>query len=219
MTTLRALLGQDDVDASLLPAWFGPLARLKIPVPVPVPVYLGGMGPRMLRLAGLVADGALPLLYPPEHFAIARDLILDGLHERGRALADFDLPACFWVSIHDDRAAGESALAEKLAYYGTSISAGLLRDSGLTPADFGPAAALAQQGLPAAHLVTPAMLALGIAGDAGDVLDRCRTLISMGATHLSFGPPLGPNPVAAVELLGSDVLPALRRLTAVEELA
>jgi 5,10-methylenetetrahydromethanopterin reductase len=28
--------------------------------------------------------------------------------------------------------------------------------------------------------------------------------------HLSFGPPLGPDPLRAVELLGREVLPALR---------
>jgi hypothetical protein len=37
-------------------------------------------------------------------------------------------------------------------------------------------------------------------------------LHTMGARHLSFGPPLGPDPVAAIGLLGSQVLPALRDL-------
>jgi 5,10-methylenetetrahydromethanopterin reductase len=31
----------------------------------------------------------------------------------------------------------------------------------------------------------------------------------MGAKHLSFGPPLGPDPVAAIRLLGEAVLPVL----------
>ena len=56
------------------------------------------------------------------------------------------------------------------------------------------------------------MLSLGIAGDAGDVIARCRGLRDMGASHLSFGPPLGPDPVTAIGLLGERVLPALRAL-------
>jgi len=40
-------------------------------------------------------------------------------------------------------------------------------------------------------------------------VQRCRNLQSMGATHLSFGPPLGPDPLAAVRILGEDVVPAL----------
>ena len=54
------------------------------------------------------------------------------------------------------------------------------------------------------------MLALGVAGDAADVLARCRALRRLGAKHLSFGPPLGPDPVAAIRLLGEAVLPRLR---------
>ena len=53
------------------------------------------------------------------------------------------------------------------------------------------------------------MLQLGIAGDAGEVVRRCRWLQEQGATHLSFGPPLGPDPVAAVTVLGEQVLPRL----------
>jgi 5,10-methylenetetrahydromethanopterin reductase len=53
------------------------------------------------------------------------------------------------------------------------------------------------------------MLRLGIVGDAAAVIGRCRALQVAGATHLSFGPPLGPDPVAAVTRLGRDVLPAL----------
>jgi 5,10-methylenetetrahydromethanopterin reductase len=54
------------------------------------------------------------------------------------------------------------------------------------------------------------MLALGIAGDADAVTARCQGLVAAGATHLSFGPPLGPDPLAAVALLGDAVLPRLR---------
>jgi 5,10-methylenetetrahydromethanopterin reductase len=53
------------------------------------------------------------------------------------------------------------------------------------------------------------MLTLGIAGGAAAIIDRCRSLVAAGATHLSFGPPLGPDPVAAVRKLGGEVLPAL----------
>lgn len=53
------------------------------------------------------------------------------------------------------------------------------------------------------------MLSLGVAGGVADVLARCQALIRLGASHLSFGPPLGPEPVAAVRLLGEEVLPVL----------
>jgi 5,10-methylenetetrahydromethanopterin reductase len=204
LVVLRALLGHGDVDRTLLPEWFGPDSVLRFPLDRPVPVYVGAMGPKMLEMAGRHADGVLPLLYPPERYAVVRPQVLAGAGSR-----DVDLPACFWVSVSDDAAAGRAALAEKLAYYGPSISAEMLAGSGLRPQDFAPAAELAQSGRVAAALVDDRMLSLGVAGDVADVVARCRPLVRLGASHLSFGPPLGPDPVAAVRLLGEQVLPVL----------
>jgi 5,10-methylenetetrahydromethanopterin reductase len=211
LVALRALLGHDDVDTAHLPDWFGAMGVLRFAMNAPVPVYVGAMGPKMLEMAGRHADGALPLLYPPELYASARAHVLAGTAHAGR---DFDLPACFWVSVCDDPAAARTALAEKLAYYGPSISGPMLASAGLTPQDFVPAANLAHAGRAAAQLIDDRMLSLGIAGDAGEVLRRCEALARLGARHLSFGPPLGPDPVAAIRLLGSQVLPALNEFSA-----
>jgi 5,10-methylenetetrahydromethanopterin reductase len=223
LVALRALLGHEDVDRTLLPEWFGPDSVLRFPLERPVPVYVGAMGPKMLELAGRHADGVLPLLYPPERYATVRPQVLAGAALDGAGLdgagldggsrsRDVDLPACFWVSVSDDAAAARAALAEKLAYYGPSIPAAVLAGSGLRPQDFAPAAELAHGGRGAAALIDDRMLSLGVAGDGADVLARCRALTRLGASHLSFGPPLGPDPVAAVRLLGEQVLPALQEV-------
>jgi 5,10-methylenetetrahydromethanopterin reductase len=60
-------------------------------------------------------------------------------------------------------------------------------------------------------LVTEKMLRIGIVGTAGDLVARLETLVAMGARHLSFGPPLGPDPLAAVEQIGQAVIPHFRR--------
>jgi 5,10-methylenetetrahydromethanopterin reductase len=203
---LRALLGHEDVDRSLLPEWFGTDSVLRFPLSRPVPVYIGAMGPQMLEMAGRYADGVLPLLFPPERYASARRHVMAGVAYSRR---DVDLPACFWVSLSDDAATARAALAEKLAYYGPSISAPMLAAAGLRPEDFAPAAQLAHGGGGAAQLIDDRMLTLGVAGNAADVLARCRMLGRLGARHLSFGPPLGPDPVTAIRLLGDQVLPAL----------
>ena len=209
LITLRALLGHQDVDRAQLPEWFGAQGVLRFPLARPVPVYIGAMGHRMLEMAGRHADGALPLLYPPEEYASARRHVLAGTAHSSR---EFDLPACFWVSLSDDPVTARTALAEKLAYYGPSISASMLAAAGLRPQDFAPAAALAHDGRAAAQLIDDRMLSLGVAGDAADVVARCRVLRRLGARHLSFGPPLGPDPVTAIRLLGDTVLPVLDEL-------
>ena len=177
-----------------------------------VPIYLGAMSPKMLALTGELADGALPLLYPPEHYPVAAAQILDAADAAGRAADAIDLAACIWVSVDADGAAARRAMAEKIAYYGASFAPYLLERAGLSQADFRPVqAALAADGIEAAtELVTPQMLRLGIAGTPDEVVERCRSLMALGVQHLSFGPPLGPDPRAAVHTLGSTVLAQLR---------
>ena len=179
-------------------------ARLRFPTRR-IPIYIGAMSPRMLRLIGEVADGGLPLLFPPEHFAEAMDLI--GPTER-----DVDIAACIWCSVSADRAAAERVLRDKIAYYGHALSPLILSRLGVARADFDPIQAALQVGDTerAAALVTPAMLRIGIVGTTADLMPRLRWLVDMGARHLSFGPPLGPDPLAAIATLGREVLPKFR---------
>jgi 5,10-methylenetetrahydromethanopterin reductase len=62
----------------------------------------------------------------------------------------------------------------------------------------------------ACSMVDARMLRIGVAGAPDALVARLRPLVAAGVQHLSFGPPLGPDPLRAVELLGRDVLPALR---------
>jgi 5,10-methylenetetrahydromethanopterin reductase len=198
-------------DPAVAAAGWQPAAHLRWSGP-PVPLYLGAMGPKMLALGGQLADGVLGLSFPPERAAAAAATVRSAAAAAGRDPEKVDVPACFWCSIDEDPDRAAGPLAEKLAYYGPSISAVQLAEAGLSPASFRPAAAALEAGDPARarRLITPQMLALGICGDDAMVIARCRQLAAAGATHLSFGPPLGPDPVAAVVRLGREVLPALR---------
>ncbi|MCB8946365.1 MAG: hypothetical protein H6658_21685 [Ardenticatenaceae bacterium] len=42
-------------------------------------------------------------------------------------------------------------------------------------------------------------------GEPAEVIARLEPLVAAGAQHLSFGPPLGPDPVTAVALLGQVI--------------
>ncbi|RME57408.1 MAG: LLM class flavin-dependent oxidoreductase, partial [Caldilineae bacterium] len=80
-------------------------AYLRFQPPRVTPIYLGAMGPRMLQLAGELADGALPLLFPPEHYFAVRPLLDAGVAQRAASLPDLDVAACIWVSLAEDREA------------------------------------------------------------------------------------------------------------------
>ena len=171
--------------------------RMRIEVR-PAPIYVGAMGPRMLRLAGRVADGALPLLFPPGHYRVAAEQIAEGAAIAGRDPDTIDVAACIWCSIAADPERARRALADKIAYYGPSFSADLLARAGLKPSDFDGGA------------ITEQMLALGVSGGPQEVIASCARLVADGARHISFGPPLGPDPEEALHVLASEVLPALR---------
>ena len=173
-----------------------PEGRMRIPVK-PVPIYVGAMGPRMLRLAGRVADGALPLLFPPGHYRVAATQIAEGAAAAGRDPGAIDVAACIWCSIAADPEPARAALADKIAYYGPSFSRDLLSRAGLNASDFD------------GGVITPRMLKLGIAGGPQEIIEACAALLADGARHISFGPPLGPDPEAALKVLASDVMPAL----------
>jgi 5,10-methylenetetrahydromethanopterin reductase len=184
---------------------FEPLGR--------VPIYIGAMSPNMLRAIGEVADGGLPLLFPPEHYETAITYIREGLTKMGRDEAEVDVAACIWCSISDEAAAAEDVLKKKIAYYGHAMSPLIWDRLGLTRDDFAPIehAIMVERDLEHAKtLVTPTMLKIGVAGTTRNLIERLEVLVEMGVRHLSLGPPLGPDPLAAIESVGRDVIPHFR---------
>ena len=211
--TRHAVLALRRLFAGEVPEGWAADGWLRI-APVDVPIYVGAMGPRMLELAGELADGALPLLFPPEQYARAVDQISTGARRAGRDLSEIDVAACVWCSIDPDPAKALRAMARKLAYYGSSFSPDLLQRAQISLEDFKPIeSALSRRDLEgAADMVTPRMLSLGLVGDADAIAERCSGLVAAGAEHISFGPPLGPDLETAVRTLGREVLPKLAAL-------
>jgi 5,10-methylenetetrahydromethanopterin reductase len=205
MVEVRALL-----SGQAPPGW-RPEGHLRTG-PTRVRIYVGAMGPQMLGMAGELADGALPLLFPPEHYPLANQHVRDGVRRAGRDPRLVDVAACVWCSVDADAAAARRALAAKIAYYGASFSPYLLARASLSLDDFRPIQRAMSDGdvERATDLITPRMLGLGIAGSVRDVLDRCARLVEAGARHISFGPPLGPDPEQALVSLAREVVPALQ---------
>jgi 5,10-methylenetetrahydromethanopterin reductase len=199
--------GRSPADVAGSGAGWDGAARLRMPA-APTPIYLGAMSPRMVELIGDVADGGLPLLYPPERLGETMARIRAGLARSGRNESDVDVAACIWVSVDDDAAAARRPLAEKLVYFGASFGADVLARVGVDAASL---AELRELDLAlAVDRLPPEMLTLGVSGTPADVVSRCDALVAAGARHISFGPPLGPDRLHSVRLLGEQVVPALR---------
>lgn len=200
----RLLSGESSALDGQFMQW-SPEAYLRFPAPRITPIYVGAMGPKMLELAGEMGDGVLPLLFPPEHYFTVRPLVNTGITRRPATLSELDFAACIWVSLSEDRESARRTLAQKIAYYGSSLSPLILAQLNLTLEDFSPiqhALNVEQDEKKAIAMVDERMMRIGIVGQPSDVIARLEPLVAAGAQHLSFGPPLGPEPLEAVALLG-----------------
>jgi 5,10-methylenetetrahydromethanopterin reductase len=214
---LRALLSgeaPEGLGRDGLP--WAPQGKLKDGPARPTPIYVGGLGPKMLELAGRRADGALALCLPPTRFDWFRDRIETGFATRDASAvpaADFDLAACLWCSIDDDEDAARALLAEKIAMYSGSLSRDSLAAAGLDVDRFDRVQQLHTEGRIAEAIaeVDASMLTLGIAGSVTAVIDQCLALAERGVRHFSFGQPLGPDTAAAISALGASVLPEVQK--------
>lgn len=207
LTIRRLLQGERVAFAGSVFQW-NDEAYLRTPASRVTPIYVGAMGPKMLNLSGELADGVLPLLFPPEHYFAVKQLIDSGLASREGQLPPLDFAACIWVSLAEDQAAARRVLAQKIAYYGHALGPLILQQLGLTQADFHPieqAMMVERDEEKAIELVDERMLRIGVIGGPNDVIERLEPLVAAGATHLSFGPPLGPDRLEAIRLLGEVI--------------
>jgi F420-dependent oxidoreductase-like protein len=82
-----------------------------------VPVYLAGLGPKSIELAGEVADGWLPVHCPPEFVAASRARLAAGAERGGRSLAGFDVAVMTFAIVEEDLDLARDMMRPLLALY------------------------------------------------------------------------------------------------------
>jgi alkanesulfonate monooxygenase SsuD/methylene tetrahydromethanopterin reductase-like flavin-dependent oxidoreductase (luciferase family) len=116
LTVVRALLAGETVT------YDGPALRLRdaslavggLPR---VPVYLGALGPQMVRLAGELADGALLNWATPDRIAESRRLLQAGATRAGRDPSEVSLTMYIRACVDDDIDAARQALGTQVLNY------------------------------------------------------------------------------------------------------
>jgi len=198
--------------------WDGRSYELGRPLP-PVPVYLAVSRPRMCRLAGRLADGAI-VMGPAQPDVLARQLgwIEEGIAEAGRDRADVRVLFVATLSARDDRAA---ALDDVRSW--AAAQARLLADAHELPASLVPftdeiARAKADYDY-TEHLSTRArhqttvsdglVRTLAVAGTVEECVERLRALMRTGIDDLIF-PLLGGGRLERLGLLTDSIVPALQ---------
>jgi 5,10-methylenetetrahydromethanopterin reductase len=191
-----------------------PGAALRWTPPRPrVPVVVGTAGPKLAEVAGGLADEVnVGFLLNPVHLPVVRRHV-----DLGATQARRD-PARLVLGIGPLTAgAGAREAARALARRHLALALPALAGRPeFPPVDPGELAAVEaalgrgdREG--AARHLSPATLdAFCLAGTPADLVPRVEALLALGVRHVSFCPPLGPDPAAAVRTLGETILPRFR---------
>lgn len=92
--------------------------RLAVPpLSQPVRIYLAALGPRMLELAGEIADGVLLNWIAPGSVPAALARVEAGARRAGRSLSDLELAAYVRTSVTDEPTAARQWLARDITGY------------------------------------------------------------------------------------------------------
>ena len=89
---------------------------LSVP-PQPIPIYIAALNPRMLQLAGELADGVLLNWLPEDQLAWALAHLRAGASRAGRTLPDLHIACLVRTCVTDDLAAAEQWLRRELTGY------------------------------------------------------------------------------------------------------
>ncbi|WP_369805955.1 LLM class flavin-dependent oxidoreductase [Amycolatopsis sp. M39] len=179
-------------------------------VPRRVPLFIGTWGPQTARLAGKFAPGIkIDCTAGPQHIARLRSEFLAGRAAAGRSGDEAEIIAGPLTSIHEDRAVADDHIRGFLALLQPFL-APMTRAAGIAEEEINASYDAFNRGdvREAKALVTDkAIEAFTLTGTPGDVIERVEGMVAAGADHVAFGPPIGPDPMGALALLGTKVLP------------
>ncbi len=178
-----------------------------------IPIYISGFAHDDLELSGELGDGSLPMVTPPESAGLMAERVLKGVRKAGKNPADFDVCGCAWFSLSaSGKGTHTDALKDILAYFGNYLDEEALATVGLSQADFSATQRLVAAGdyAGARAAVTPEMMQLAVVGSPKDAIAKIEMLAAAGVTQVSIGGPLGPDPAAAIRLIGEQVIPYFR---------
>jgi 5,10-methylenetetrahydromethanopterin reductase len=157
----------------------------------PTPLYVSGIGPRILRLAGAMADGVIINFATPRGLAYGTREVRAGAAEAGRSIAG--MPVVAWVTclVTGDRAEAYDRVRPFIAHTMAPTGAEVLTAAGIPAEVVGPLKAAYQEGGPAAasRYVTDAMCDVwAIIGEPAEVAERIQGVAESGATEMALLP-------------------------------
>ncbi len=174
-----------------------------------IPIYIGAQGPKMLELAGAIADGVLINASHPDDFRFAVPLIRQGAEKAGRNSNDVQI--CAYASFSTDKDEAKAVNASKIvvAFIVAGSPENVLERHGIDALEAKKISEAIAKGDFKSVLagVTPKMIeAFSVAGTPENCRNRVDELLKTGVTQIVVGSPIGPSKDSAIKLIGKKVI-------------
>jgi 5,10-methylenetetrahydromethanopterin reductase len=181
----------------------------------PTPLYVSGIGPRILRVAGAVADGVIINFATPQALGWALEEVRAGAAEAGRTLNGMPIVAWVICLVTGNKRAAYDGIRAFVAHTAAPTSERVLRAIGIPGDVIGPLKRAYQDEGPmaASRYVSDAMCDIwAMIGEPDDVADRVRRLGRIRVTEVALLPWArgGDEVLATARRFSAEVMPKAR---------
>ncbi|MFQ5998917.1 MAG: 5,10-methylenetetrahydromethanopterin reductase [Candidatus Bathyarchaeia archaeon] len=184
--------------------------KLRMKTSHSVPLYVGAQGPRMLQLAGSLADGVLINASHPKDITLARTQINTGLKEQSRTQEKLDIAALTVFSTHKNTEEARKAARQPLAVLVSGASLETLERHSIDLAPILKAKRYLRKGRfgkAASQINDEIIESFSISGTPDECIQKINRLKKQGLKHIVIGTPLGPDREWAVNAITKRILP------------
>jgi len=178
----------------------------------PIPVYVGAQGPKMLALAGEIADGVLINASHERDIENALKFVKEGVAKAGRTMDKIDVTVYTSFSMAEDPAKAVKAATPVVGYIVAGAPPQLLESHGISTqvAESIKNDIAKAKWKEAFGQVTPEMIdAFSICGTPDTCLEKIEELGKLGMTQFVAGSPLGPKVRGSIRTFGKQLIPRL----------
>lgn len=190
-----------------------PHTELDLPSPHPVPVDIGAVNKRMMEAAGEIGDGVqLGAITSVAYTRWAVDRIAEGARRAGRDLASVLVTGNVLTAVDRDRSVARREVRQVLAYYLARVEGVVVDRAGAdTDAVAAVRQAVASDGVEAgARAVSEGLIdTFAVAGTPDEVADGLLAYADAGMQIPLLWHTLGQDPSASIEVLATEVRPAV----------
>jgi probable F420-dependent oxidoreductase len=196
--------GPIDHDGRFYRLHFRPTGELQPPLREHIPIYTAGVNPRMVEVAGRVADGLLGhTLFTTGYIAdVVLPAVAKGAARTGRRPSEVQIASLVLAAVHDCPEVARREVAGQIAFYSSvKTYAPLLETIGFASEGEAIRAAFGRRDMAAmVAAVSDRMVdALGVAGTAQDVRDGLRRYDGLLDHAILYAPSFGLTPARVRE--------------------